>query len=61
MIQLLFCVKPPAFHIVSFSMKQLILLLFFLITLVAEAQVIRYDTIRVAAGDERNIHHRLQP
>jgi outer membrane protein assembly factor BamA len=37
-------------------MKQLILLLFFLITLVAEAQVIRYDTIRVAAGDERNIH-----
>lgn len=56
MIQLLFCVKPPASHLVSFSMKQFIPLLFFLIALGTEAQVIRYDTIRVAAGDERNIH-----
>ncbi|HHT34061.1 MAG: hypothetical protein WC191_02030 [Proteiniphilum sp.] len=37
-------------------MKQFIPLLFFLIALGTEAQVIRYDTIRVAAGDERNIH-----
>jgi len=37
-------------------MKQFIPLLFFLIALGTEAQVIRYDTIRVTAGDERNIH-----
>ncbi len=38
-------------------MKQLLLLLsLFFFTLVAEAQVIRHDTIRVSADDERNIY-----
>ena len=37
-------------------MKKVSFLLFFLFPLVATAQVIRYDTIRVSPDDERNIH-----
>lgn len=37
-------------------MKQYLVLTFLLFTLAANAQVIRYDTIRVEPGDERNIY-----
>lgn len=41
-------------------MKKILLLLLLVFPILASAQVITYDTIRVSPGDERNIH-RAQP
>ncbi len=41
-------------------MKKIFLLLLFSFPIIAAAQVITYDTIRVSPGDERNIHRNRQ-